>query len=195
MIIIDSTVISDELYLVKFECNLKRCFGCCCIAGDAGAPLDEDEISLLEDDIENIKPYMTDRGVKAIEDSGVFDYDAKASFVTPLVNDAECAYVFFRNGIAGCAIEKAFEERKTRFQKPVSCHLYPVRISHYGDFDAVNFHKWQICKPALKNGGKLGTPLYKFLKSALIRKYGLKWYQTLVKEVKRIQSEKIPGFK
>jgi len=183
MIIINNTSISDDLYMVRFCCNLERCMGACCVAGDAGAPLEEAEISVLEDELEKIKPFMTERGIKTAEEHGVFDYDIHGKFVTPLVNDGECTFTNFKDGIAYCAIEKAFFEGKTRFRKPVSCHLYPVRITEYQNFDAVNYQKWNICKPALKLGNKEGIPLYKFLKEALVRKYGLKWYERLEEEI------------
>ena len=190
MIIIDDTSVSDDLYLVRFCCNLARCQGACCVAGDAGAPLEEDEISILEDDLQQIKPFMTERGIEAVKEVGVFDYDIHARFVTPLVNDGECAFAIFEDGIAFCAIEKAYFEGKTKFRKPVSCHLYPVRITKYETFDAVNYEKWNICKPALKLGNKDGIPLYKFLKEALVRKYGLKWYQRLETEIHLRDAEK-----
>jgi hypothetical protein len=183
MIIINNTSISDDLYLVRFCCNLERCMGACCVAGDAGAPLEEAEISVLEDELENIKPFMTERGIKTVEEHGVFDYDIHGKFVTPLVNDGECTFTNFKDGIAYCAVEKAFFEGKTRFRKPVSCHLYPVRITEYQNFDAVNYQKWNICKPALKLGNKEGIPLYKFIKEALVRKYGLKWYERFEEEI------------
>jgi hypothetical protein len=189
MILIGDTSISDDLYLVRFCCNLEKCQGACCVAGDAGAPLDEHEISILEDELDHIKPYMTERGIETVAAQGVFDYDIFGKFVTPLVNDGECAFANFSEGIAYCAIERAWQEGKTGFQKPVSCHLYPVRITEYRDFQAVNYHKWNICKPALKKGNHEGIPLYKFLKSALIRKYGEDWYRSLEKEVENRQGQ------
>jgi hypothetical protein len=190
MIIINNTSISDDLYLVKFCCYLERCHGACCVAGDAGAPLEEAEIAVLEDELEMIKPFMTESGLKTVEEHGVFDYDMHAKFVTPLVNDGECAFAGFSGGIAYCAIEKAYNEGKTRFRKPVSCHLYPVRITVYDTFEAVNYQKWNICKPALKLGNKEGLPLYKFLKEALVRKFGLRWYEKLEAEIALRLSEK-----
>jgi hypothetical protein len=189
MIIIGNTSVSDDLYLVRFCCYLERCLGACCVAGDAGAPLEEEEISILEDELEQIMPFMTEQGIKTIKDHGVFDYDIHAHFVTPLVHDGECAFSNFENGIAHCAIERAYHQGKTNFLKPVSCHLYPVRITHYETFDAVNYQKWNVCKPALKLGNKEGIPLYKFLKVALVRKYGLDWYNELDKEI----AYRLPG--
>ena len=181
MIIIDKTIISDELSTVFFACDLPNCRGACCIEGDAGAPLEEEEISLLEDHIEEIKPFMRREGINEIENRGVFDYDAAGNYVTPLVEGRECTFVYFEDGIARCAIERAYVEKKIPFQKPVSCHLYPIRINPMKGNDAMNYHKWHICKKALENGMKLKLPLYRFLEDALIRKYGRNWYNRLVK--------------
>jgi hypothetical protein len=183
MIVIDNTSISDDLYLVRFCCYLQKCLGACCVAGDAGAPLEEAEISTLEDELDVIKPYMTEQGIKAVEEHGVFDYDIHGKFVTSLVNDGECIFTNFKDGIAYCSIEKAHSEGKIKLRKPVSCHLYPVRVTAYENFIAVNYEKWNICKPALKKGNKDGVPLYKFLKTALVRKFGLKWYEKLEEEI------------
>lgn len=183
MIPIDNTNVSDDLGLEKFVCNLKKCKGACCVAGDAGAPLLEEEIGQIEDGIEKIKLFMTEDGRRVINANGVFDYDIAGEFVTPLVNGRECAFTNFTDGIAWCAIEKAFEEKLIKFRKPVSCHLYPVRITKYKTFDAVNYHKWDICRPALVHGKRLGVPMYVFLKDALIRRYGKSWYNKLEKEI------------
>lgn len=183
MIIIGRTSVSDDLYLIRFRCNLEKCLGACCVAGDAGAPLEEEEVSILEDEMENIRPFMTEEGIRTVKEIGVFDYDMHAKLVTPLVNGGECAFAIFENGIAFCAIERAFYTGKTHFLKPVSCHLYPVRITKYETFEAVNYQKWNICKPALKHGNRTEMPLYKFLKEALIRKYGADWYDQLEKEI------------
>jgi hypothetical protein len=153
------------------------------VEGDAGAPLTEEEIANLEDHIDSIKPFMTARGIEEIGRTGVFDYDAQGEFVTPLIRGLECAFTNFSDDIAFCAIEKAFEEGSIRFRKPLSCHLYPIRISHLKAGEAVNYHKWEICKKALKEGTKLGIPLYQFCEEALVRKYGREWYGELVEIV------------
>jgi hypothetical protein len=181
MIHIDNVLISDDIREVHFCCDLARCKGACCVEGDAGAPLEEEEISLLEDYINKIKSFMIPKGKDVIEEAGVFDYDAEGKFVTPLVDGNECCYVYFEDGIARCAIEKAFQEKAIPFPKPLSCHLYPIRISQVGNKDAINYHKWHICNKALENGMKLDLPLYRFLEEALIRKYGRSWYNKLVK--------------
>ncbi len=181
MIRLDNTLLSDDLRDVHFCCDLQQCKGACCVEGDGGAPLEEEEISLLEDYIDEIKLFMVPKGKLEIENTGVFDYDAEGKFVTPLVNGNECSYVYFEGGIARCAIEKAFQEKAIPFPKPLSCHLYPVRIKQLKNHEAVNYHKWAICNKALENGMTLNLPLYKFLEDALIRKYGRSWYNKLVK--------------
>jgi Fe-S-cluster containining protein len=183
MKMVDNVLVSDDVKDVHFVCKLSACCGDCCVEGDAGAPLEEEEISILEDYIDEIKPYMTEEGRLVIDLVGVFDYDIDASYVTPLVNDRECAFVYRENNINFCAIEKAFLEGKIPYKKPISCHLYPIRLSKVGDYTAVNYNQWNICAPALVNGKKLGVPLYKFLKEPLTRKFGEAWYQKLVVEL------------
>lgn len=177
MIKIGDTLISDDVMEVRFCCDLCKCQGECCVEGDAGAPLDQEEIGILEDCVEEVKPYMTPEGVKVIEKVGVYEYDCDGDLVTPLVNNAECAFVYSENGITWCAIEKAWKEGKIDFRKPISCHLYPIRIVKYNGFDALNYHQWPICNVALEN--KDATPLYLYLKEPLIRKYGTAWYEQL----------------
>lgn len=185
MIIVGNCYVSDDIRDVCFVCDVKKCKGACCVEGDAGAPLEMEEISYLEDYVNHIKPYMEKNGVEVIESLGVFDYDADGGYVTPLVNDRECAFVYFEDGIAKCAIEKAWEEKKQPFQKPLSCYLYPIRITSHKSFDALNYHKWPICKDALRKGKKLGVPMYKFLKDPLTKKYGKEWYAELVKAMEK----------
>jgi hypothetical protein len=181
MRIIDKTIISDEVTTVHFACDLPKCKGACCIEGDGGAPLEEEEISMLEDHIDDIRPFMPEAGIREVGRIGVFDYDAAGKYVTPLVDGRECAFVYFEDRIARCAIEKAFTEGKILFHKPVSCNLYPIRIKPLKGNDAVNYHRWHICDPALDNGRKHKIPLYRFLEDALVRKYGRAWYDRLMK--------------
>jgi Fe-S-cluster containining protein len=181
MISLENTLVSDDLKEVFFCCDLSKCKGACCIEGDAGAPLEEEEISLLEDYKDRIIPYMSQDGIAEIERNGIFDYDAAGRFVTPLIDGKECVFVSLENGIAICAIEKAYTENAIPFRKPISCHLYPARISALSSGDAINYHKWDICSDALKNGKKINLPLFKFLEDSLTRKYGKKWYNQLVR--------------
>lgn len=181
MIVLENTIVSDELKTVEFCCDLEACKGACCIEGDAGAPLDEEEISLLDDYIDEIRPFMVQDGIAEVESLGVFDYDAEGKFVTPLIHGGPCVFVYHDAGIARCAIEKAYQEGKIPFAKPISCHLYPVRIKTTRVNDLVNYHKWPICRKALIRGHHEKMPLYQFLEGALIRKYGRSWYNKLVK--------------
>ena len=185
MIIIDDTLISDEVYTEFFVCNLSACFGGCCVHGDAGAPLEKQEAKILDNIYPIIKPYLRKEGIEAIETTGKHVKDIDGEYTTPLVKGRECAYVIFdENKIAKCGIEKAWEDKKTEFQKPISCHLYPIRITKYSNYEAVNYHRWPICDPARKYGKKLKVRVYEFLKDSLIRKYGQHWYTQLDEYVK-----------
>ena len=181
MIAIENTLISDDIFTEFFCCNLDVCKGCCCVEGDAGAPLNDEEIHYLEEHIDLIKPYLTEKGREVIENIGVFEIAVDNTTVTPLINRAECAYlVISENGIAECAIEKAFEDEKITYQKPISCHLYPIRISKVGDSDALNYDRWTICQNACVEGQKKKIKIFQFLKGPLIRKYGSDWYEQVI---------------
>ncbi|MEI6815505.1 MAG: DUF3109 family protein [Bacteroidota bacterium] len=179
MIAIEDTLVSEDLLERKFVCDLNKCKGECCIAGDVGAPLDADELPVLTKIYNKVKPYMSSRGIKEVEKHGLYILDGGDEYSTPLVQGKECAYVYFENEIAFCAIEKAYKEGKIDFKKPISCHLYPVRITKHKGYEAVNYDKWDICNPACKNGKKLGVPVYVFLQESLTRKYGEGWYKQL----------------
>ena len=181
MIIIDNVIVTDEFLNARFCCQLARCKGECCVAGDAGAPLEPDEVGIIEENIDKIKPYMRPEGIKAIEDNDVYDYDDFGGLTTQLVNGEECAFVYFHeNGTALCAIEKAYNEGKIDFWKPISCHLYPIRLMEKDGFTHIMYHEWSVCVPAKRFGEKEGIPLYKFLKEPLIRKFGNAWYDRLL---------------
>ena len=180
MIAIDKTLISEDLLDKQFVCALDKCKGACCVEGDSGAPLEWEETAELEKIFENVRPFMTKEGIESVERYGTWIIDSEGDFVTPLVNGVkQCAYAFFEKGIAKCAIERAYLEGEISFRKPISCHLYPVRIKKYEDYDAVNYNRWEICSPACANGKQLGVPVFQFVKDALIRKYGVEWFQQL----------------
>lgn len=181
MIALENTLISDDIKSTFFCCDMEKCRGACCVEGDAGAPLEEEEISLLDDYIDDIKPFMRGEGIREVTTLGVFDYDAEGKYVTPLVKGKECAYAYFDQGIARCAIEKAFQEKKIPFAKPISCHLYPIRISSVFGGDALNYHQWHICKKAIEKGYREKLPLYLFLEEALIRRFGRSWFNRLLR--------------
>ncbi len=179
MIEIENTILSRDLIEKKFVCDIEKCKGLCCVEGDSGAPLEKKEIKLLEKNLYKILPYLRGEGRQVIEENGVYVIDWDSDFVTPLVNERECAYAIFDEGIAKCGIEKAYLDKITSFRKPISCFLYPVRVQKLKQFDAVNYDKWNICKSAIALGNELKTPIYKFLKEPLSQKYGEEWYNQL----------------
>jgi len=174
------TIVSEDIINKDFVCNLSACKGACCIDGDAGAPLEADETVILKEIYPKVKPFLRPEGVEAIEKQGTFIKTEDGELETPLINGADCAYVIFNEkNVALCAIEEAYNQGKISWKKPVSCHLYPVRVQHYTEFSAVNYHKWQICDDACTLGKELQVPIYKFVKAALIRKFGEDWYAEL----------------
>jgi hypothetical protein len=180
MIEIDNTMVSGDLLERRFVCDLAACKGACCVQGDSGAPLEDDELELLDEVYDEVKPYMRPEGIAAVEKEGVYMVDFDQEFVTPLVNNAECAYATFDDhGTAKCAIEMAYIDGKTKWKKPISCHLYPVRLTQLSQHTAVNYHKWKICAPACACGESLDVKVYKFLKEPLTRKFGSEWYEKL----------------
>jgi hypothetical protein len=185
MIIIDNTIISDDIKEQFFVCDLEKCKGACCVEGDAGAPLEEEETAILEEIYPIVKDYITSEGRNAIMAQGTWVFDKDGDKVTPTIGEnRECAYALYdERGILKCGIEQAYLDGKTNFKKPVSCHLYPIRITKYDQYDALNYDRWDICSAACVLGGSLGVPVYKFLKEALIRKYGSEWYDELVAEI------------
>lgn len=174
------TLVSEELLENEFSCNLSACKGACCVAGEAGAPVDRDEIPKLESIQEDIRPFLRTEGIEAIEAQGVAVKNDFDEYETPLVNGAECAYATFTdNGTALCGIETAYREDKIDWKKPLSCELYPVRAQKLGKMTALNYHEWDICDPACELGKQLDQPIYKFVKDALIKKYGEEYYAEL----------------
>jgi hypothetical protein len=192
MIAIDNTLISENLLEKKFVCDLNACKGACCVAGDSGAPLDKDELPILDAVLEKVKPYMVKKGLAAVKKHGTYVVDGDGDYTTTLVSEgAECAFVYFdEQKTAKCAIEKAYYDGVIDWKKPISCHLYPVRISKHKSYDAVNYSKWDICKPACACGEKLDVPVYKFLKEPLIRKYGKDWFKQLELSAKLYSDKK-----
>lgn len=182
------TIVSEDVIGKEFLCNLSACKGACCIDGDAGAPLNKEETKILEDIYPKVKPFLRQEGIDAIEAQGTFVTTEDGDLETPLINGADCAYVIFdENNIALCGIEEAYNQGEISWKKPVSCHLYPIRVQDYSEFSAVNYHKWQICDDACTLGEELGVPVYKFVKEALIRKFGEDWYLELEKVANNLQ--------
>ena len=176
------TIVSEELLKEEFVCNISACKGECCVAGDAGAPLVKEEVKILENIFEKVKPYMSKKGIDAVLEQGTSIITPSGDLETPLVNDKECVYVVFDDkGVACCAIEQAYNSGVIDWKKPISCHLYPVRVQDYSEFSAVNYDRWSICSDACSLGKELKVPVYKFVKEALIRKFGKDWYDNLEK--------------
>ena len=191
MLQIDDTIISFDLFEEQFVCNLVACKGECCIEGDAGAPLEQDEIEKIQAILPLIWDDLTEVSKEVIRKQGIFYIDEDNEPVTSIVNGRECVFTYTdESGVCKCAIEKAFRAGKTDFPKPVSCHLYPVRVQQYNDFKAVNYHRWSICNCAVTLGKQLKVPVYQFLKEPLIRKFGENWYEQLVVAVKELNQNK-----
>lgn len=181
MIAIDNVLLSDEIVERHFVCDLQSCKGGCCVDGDCGAPLSENEASIIADIYPKIKHLLPENYVAEIERQGTHVMDDEIGLVTPTVNGGICVYGYYdEQNIVKCGIEKAWKEGLIDFQKPISCHLYPIRIKETEGFEMVNYEpRKSLCKPACKLGNKLKIPVYKFLKDSLIRKYGKEFYGTL----------------
>ena len=179
MIQIGDKVVSRDLFDHHFICHLQKCEGNCCIFGDSGAPLLEHEVKMLEKHLMDIKPFMRAEGLREVNEQGSWVVDHDGDKVTPLVGREECSYVIFEEGIARCSIEKGYEEGSIPFQKPVSCHLYPIRVSPLKNGVALNYHCWSICEPARILGQKEQVPVFRFLKDPITRVYGAAFYDEL----------------
>jgi hypothetical protein len=191
MIAIDHVLISDEVVQEAFVCDLTSCKGGCCEDGDAGAPLEKAELDELNAYYELIKPYMTEAGIAEIEKRGKYMYDREFGWVTPTIQGALCAYgKKDKNGVILCAIEQAYLAGKISWKKPISCHLFPIRIKKNKrdpDMEYVNYEpREDLCKAACALGTKLSMPVYVFIKDALIRKYGAEFYLALEQSAERL---------
>ena len=175
------TIVSEDLLEKEFVCNLTACKGSCCIDGDAGAPLSLEETQILESIYPKVKSFLRKEGIAAIEAQGTWIKGVDGDLETPLIDGKDCAYVMFDGKTALCGIEQAYNQGIIDWKKPISCHLYPVRVKDFTEFTAVNYDKWDICDPACSLGQELEVPVYKFVKEALVRKFGEDWYAELEK--------------
>lgn len=189
MIVVGKAVLSDDIKDNFFVCDLDKCKGACCVEGDAGAPLEDEETLILEQIYPLVKDFLTQEGRGAVETQGAWVIDRDGDKGTPTIgSNGACAYsIVDEKGILKCGIEQAYLEGKTGFKKPISCHMYPIRVTKYDDFDALNYDRWHICDPACVLGNHLGVPVYRFLREALIRKYGEGWYAELAKVIENPQ--------
>jgi hypothetical protein len=183
MILIQDILISDDLVDEHFLCDLQACKGACCWEGDFGAPLEEIESEIIQDIYLDVKPFLREKSLEHIENNGFQTWYPEIGVNgTALLNDGACVFLIFdERGIAKCAFERAFEQEQVEFRKPVSCHLYPVRLVHNRDtgFLALNYDKWEICSAACVAGKKIKLPLYQFVKDALVRKFGVEFFKEI----------------
>jgi len=188
---IGRTIISDDIFENHFLCDILKCKGACCIEGDSGAPLTDDEAIQIELEYHTFENLLPKKHKREVEKQGHSLIDSDGDLVTPLVDDRQCVYSYYNdNGILKCAIEKAHFEGKTEFRKPISCHLFPIRITEYKRFDALNYQELDICKPGRECGASEKLPLYKFLKEPLVKKYGAEWYAELEIAAEHLQVSK-----
>lgn len=186
MIEIGRVILTDDIKDEYFVCDLAKCKGACCVEGDLGAPLSKEELPIMREIYPRVAPYLSAAGRKQIAARGPYILDEEGEFSTTTIGQRECAFaVYDAAGILKCAIEQAYLDGKIAFQKPISCHLYPLRIKRYEKFEAVNYDRWHICQDACSNGMNLQVPLYKFLRQPLIRKYGADWYRELTAAIEQ----------
>ncbi len=181
------TIVSETILEKEFVCNLSACKGACCVDGDAGAPLNEAETKILEEIYPIVKPFLRKEGIAAIEAQGTWTKGTDGDLETPLINNKDCAYVIYDGKTALCAIEQAYNQGEVTFKKPVSCHLYPIRVKDFTEFFAVNYDQWEICDDACSLGKELEVPVYKFVKEALVRRFGEDWYLELEKVAEELK--------
>ncbi|MDR0541218.1 MAG: DUF3109 family protein [Dysgonamonadaceae bacterium] len=183
MLLIQDTIISPDILEEFFLCDLSVCKGICCVEGESGAPVEKEEVIRLEEVIPLVWDDISPQAKEMIEKQGVVYIDADGEYVTSIVDGKDCVFTCYDgSGCCKCAIDKAFREGKTDFNKPVSCHLYPVRVAQYKGFRAVNYHRWSVCEAARILGKKNNVKVYQFLKEPLIRKFGGEWYEQLTKD-------------
>jgi hypothetical protein len=192
MIAIDNVLLSDEVVEEQFVCDLNKCKGGCCVDGDCGAPLNEEETKILAEIYPKIKSYLVPEYIAEIEKQGTHTWDDEYGYVTPAVNGGICAYGYTDElGIVKCGIEQAYKDGVIDFKKPISCHLYPIRITESDGYEMVNYEpRKTLCKPACKLGKQLKVPVYKFLQESITRKYGEEFYGALDAVAKKMNRGK-----
>lgn len=190
MIQIDDTIISIDCLSEKFCCDLEACKGACCIEGDAGAPVELDEVAQLEEALPVVWNELSAAAQAVIDRQGVVYTDEDGDFVTSIVHGKDCVFTCYDScGNCFCALEKAYREGRSSFYKPASCHLYPIRIKKIGDMTALNYHRWDVCRMAVEKGRQLNLPVYRFLKEPLVRRFGEAWYQELESAVEELKEQ------
>ena len=191
MIQIANTLLSDDIFEAQFICDLCKCKGQCCVDGESGAPLTREEHDKIEEILPVIWGDLSPKAQQLISEQGISYNDTDGELVTSIVNGEECVFTYYdENGICKCAIDTAYREGRIAVQKPISCHLYPIRLTDYANYTAVNYHQWSICRPAVKLGRKEGVPLYRFLREPLIRRFGEEWYNEVCEAATLLEKSK-----
>ena len=182
LIEIGNKIVSTDIFSEQFTCDLNKCKGACCVKGNGGAPLNEKEVDKIQNNIEKIKPYMSKSGIETVNREGVYYLDEEDTPATKLIDKKECCFVYFdEDEIAKCSIETAYKAGDINFNKPQSCHLYPIRTKEFNEFTAINYETWDICSPACSLGESLKVPVYQFLKEPIIRVFGNSFFEELTK--------------
>lgn len=177
---VGDVLVSPDIITEKFCCDLDKCKGECCVEGDAGAPLTMDEIAGIEDALDIVWNDMSASAQAVVDKQGVAYNDRDGDLVTSIVNGKDCVFTCYENGCCLCALERAYRVGKTKFIKPISCALYPIREKRFaGGLVGLNYNRWDVCRPAVEKGRELGLPVYKFLEGPLVRRFGKEWYQEL----------------
>lgn len=191
MIEIGDKIVSMDVFEVLFACDYQQCKGICCVEGDSGAPLEPGEAEMLRKYLPEVEHLLSSRAREVIAQQGVSYIDEEGDEVTSIVGGKDCVFTTYdERGNCLCAYEKMYYEGKIDWIKPISCQLYPIRLTKYKDFTAVNYHKWSVCKCALKRGRKEGIPVYQFLKGPLIRAFGQEWYDQLEEAARLLKEER-----
>jgi hypothetical protein len=189
MIQIKHTIISEDIFEEEFICDLCKCKGQCCVDGESGAPITKEEYTEINEILPEIWDYLSPKAQELINEQGIAYTDYDGELVTSIIKGEECVFTFFdEDGVCKCAIDNAYREGRISIQKPISCHLYPIRLKEYVEFTAINYNRWSICEPAVDLGRKNGVPLYRFLKEPLIRKFGEDWYNEVCEAADLLKS-------
>lgn len=191
MIQIQDTIVSFDVITGQFCCDLAKCHGACCVEGDAGAPVTPQEIAQIEELLPEIADMLSPSALMVIEEQGVAYSDPEGELVTSIVDGRDCVFTVHEGGNCYCAIEKAFLEGRCSFRKPVSCHLYPIRVKRLGQYWGLNYDRWDVCRPAVIKGRRLGLPVYRCLREPLIRRFGQEWYDELELTVQELKKQNV----
>ncbi|MDO4707155.1 MAG: DUF3109 family protein [Porphyromonadaceae bacterium] len=192
MIEIGDKIVSRDIFEVMFACDYAVCKGICCVEGDSGAPVTPNEVDLLERHLPKVRHLLSPQALKVLDEQGVSYVDEEGDLVTSIVNGKDCAFTTYDDeGNCLCAYEKMYYAGEIDWIKPLSCQLYPIRLTHYPSFTAVNYHKWSVCRAALKKGKREGLPIYKFLERPLRYAFGDEWYVELEEAARLLQEEEL----